>query len=196
MNKFLDLILNIVIILLYIFIITIIVVVLSGSIYYFYKDSDTLLAGIIAFVGAIIGGSITYLGVIYTVNENKKESDSKQLALKSYNLAFLEYQLQKLYLNFAAFPINDDEKAIRFFKEFRELMDDNIIEKAAIVDVSLSERILNMLFLFNHYEGLLTYKREKFLNTNYTEELLDTYKRFDKLRKEVVIIREKFQTEK
>lgn len=72
LNKILDLILNIVIIFLYIFIITIIIVVLSGSIYYFYKDSDTLLAGIIAFVGAIIGGSITYLGVIYTVNENKK----------------------------------------------------------------------------------------------------------------------------
>ncbi|WP_339212953.1 hypothetical protein [Solibacillus sp. FSL W8-0372] len=196
MNKILDLILNIVIIFLYIFIITIIIVVLSGSIYYFYKDSDTLLAGIIAFVGAIIGGSITYLGVIYTVNENKKESDSKQLVQKSYNLAFLEYQLQKLYLNFAAFPISDEEKAIKFFKEFRELMDDNIIEKATIVDISLSKRILNMLFLFNHYEGLLTYKRENFIERNYTEELLDTYERFKKLRKEVVLIREKIQTEK
>lgn len=72
MKKTIDSMLNFLIIFLYIFIVTIVVVVLSGTVYHFYKGSDTLIAGIIAFIGAVIGGTITLVGVSKTLLENRR----------------------------------------------------------------------------------------------------------------------------
>ncbi|MED1747527.1 hypothetical protein [Bacillus zhangzhouensis] len=39
------------------------VLIYCGILNLFFKDKETIWAGLIAFVGAIIGGGITYLGV-------------------------------------------------------------------------------------------------------------------------------------
>lgn len=45
----------------------------------FYDWKDTIVAAIIAFVGAIIGGSITLIGVKMTINNAKKQEESANL---------------------------------------------------------------------------------------------------------------------
>ncbi|MEK5207494.1 hypothetical protein [Psychrobacillus sp. FSL H8-0510] len=45
-------------------------------------DSETITAGLIAFVGAIFGGFITLIGVNKTISENRRKDDLKSLASK------------------------------------------------------------------------------------------------------------------
>ncbi|MEG0470767.1 MAG: hypothetical protein RR588_00375 [Solibacillus sp.] len=86
-----DILINVLIIVLSITAVTTYVVILSGSVFYFYKGSDTLIAGIIAFTGAIIGGFITLLGVRHTIlNQVRKEEEKKNIAKKRL-IRLLEY---------------------------------------------------------------------------------------------------------
>ena len=47
--------------------------------YNFYDVSDTLIAGIISFFGAIIGGSITLLGVNRTIQNSRREEEMNRI---------------------------------------------------------------------------------------------------------------------
>lgn len=91
-----DILINFLVIVLSIIAVTTFVVILTGSVFYFYKGADTLIAGIIAFIGAIIGGSITLIGVKMTISETKRKDDVELLETKIFAGEYLIEELTEI----------------------------------------------------------------------------------------------------
>lgn len=60
----------------------------GGIISIFFVDKEAIIAGVIAFFGAVIGGSITLVGVSKTINENRKDERIKEIKI---DLKSVEY---------------------------------------------------------------------------------------------------------
>lgn len=63
----------------------------------FYDWKDTIVAAIIAFVGAIIGGSITLIGVKMSISEARRKDDLEKIEEKVFAGEYLIDELTKLY---------------------------------------------------------------------------------------------------
>lgn len=62
----------------------------------FYNWNDTIVAAIIAFVGAIIGGSITLIGVKMTIIETRRKDELELIEAKIFTGEYLIEELSKL----------------------------------------------------------------------------------------------------
>ncbi|GAB0167466.1 hypothetical protein LSPCS325_09030 [Lysinibacillus sp. CTST325] len=62
----------------------------------FYDWKDTIVAAIIAFVGAVIGGSITLIGVNLTIHNSRLDAKRKEAKLEYIKLHQLSKMLDKL----------------------------------------------------------------------------------------------------
>ena len=84
----------------YIIIISIILMNLllcGGIISIFFVDKEAIIAGVIAFFGAVIGGSITLVGVSKTINENRKGERIKEIKIDLKSVEYLNDELYKLF---------------------------------------------------------------------------------------------------
>ncbi len=75
--------------------------------YFFNVDDYTLIAGIIAFFGAIIGGSITLVGVSNTIQENRRKDNQEKYERASYLFVELLPFINKVYSSINS--LNEDE---------------------------------------------------------------------------------------
>ncbi|QPA52743.1 hypothetical protein [Lysinibacillus sphaericus] len=75
--------------------------------YFFNVDDYTLIAGIIAFFGAIIGGSITLVGVSNTIQENRRKDNQEKYERASYLFVELLPFINKFYSSIKS--LNEDE---------------------------------------------------------------------------------------
>jgi len=84
----------------YIIIISIIlmnILLCGGIISIFFVDKEAIIAGVIAFFGAVIGGSITLVGVSKTINENRKGERIKEIKIDLKSVEYLNDELYKLF---------------------------------------------------------------------------------------------------
>lgn len=69
---------------------------ITGMMKMFFDWSPTILAGVIAFIGAIIGGSITLMGVNKTIQEGRRKEELESYLLKLQYTNTLTNKLSKL----------------------------------------------------------------------------------------------------
>lgn len=87
----------------------------------FYNWKDTIVAAIIAFVGAIIGGSITLIGVRMTISEAKRKDEVELFENKIFAGEYIIDELSKLL------EIADIKTMEIFFAKFLETQEESTI---------------------------------------------------------------------
>lgn len=73
------------------------ILLVTGIMKLFFGWDSAILAGVIAFIGAIIGGSITLIGVNKTIHENRKEEELKTIITNLKYIEELDYKLYGLF---------------------------------------------------------------------------------------------------
>lgn len=162
----------------------------------FYNWKDTIVAAIIAFVGAIIGGAITYLGVVKNLKETKKESYLKEIPAKLFNLSIVESKFELIYLKYVIYPF-EKEKILEYLIAIQEMIIvEGLIEKAILVDYTLFEKIKNINFLCDYYEGLVSYAIDNDEERkDFSQISMDIHNRFKLIRIETEKIRKELYKE-
>lgn len=90
---------------------------------YFFNVSDyTLIAGIIAFIGAIIGGIITYAGVRLTILNEKNKETIREAKTDYINLHHLLKLVENHTYNMSFMYFEDHVPLIELLKDFREAL--------------------------------------------------------------------------
>ncbi|MEK5070521.1 hypothetical protein [Sporosarcina sp. FSL K6-1508] len=69
----------------------------GGIISMFFVDKEAIIAGVIAFFGAVIGGSITLMGVSKTIKENRKGERIKEIKIDLKSVEYLNDELYRLF---------------------------------------------------------------------------------------------------
>ena len=69
---------------------------ISGMTSEFFEDRDTIIAGVIAFIGAVIGGSLTLIGVNETIQEGRRKENRETALLKLNYANLLTEKLSKI----------------------------------------------------------------------------------------------------
>ncbi|KQU08641.1 hypothetical protein ABEQ78_10900 [Bacillus altitudinis] len=123
----------------------------SGIINLFFKDKETMWAGIIAFTGAILGGAITYYGVRIQIQHREKEvfmSNVTETLTKIDELLYLLRPsfngLYLLELTFNNSDINEEEVKAGFHTfvgEFNKILAENKNIVYRYIDYDLVELI-------------------------------------------------------
>lgn len=96
----------------------------------FYSWKDTIVAAIIAFVGAIIGGSITLIGVNNTIKSNKELALKNSIPKVLENIEELKFQLNDSYHK--AFQQDNIRYIVNSF--YAEIVKRGIYKLAANID--------------------------------------------------------------
>lgn len=144
-DKQLDLILNALLFAIF----TITLVTLTGTIHYFYKASATLLAGFMGFVGAVIGGYLTWRGVGYNI----KHQIAKDRYVKLPDEIKKCWKLNK-YLSFGYFLSNlTKEKSLNETRDAIMRFYDDTEELATEISLDISPEMYKMTM---KYYTLLT----------------------------------------
>ncbi|UNT55101.1 hypothetical protein [Lysinibacillus capsici] len=103
----------------------------------FYNWKDTIVAAIIAFVGAIIGGSITLIGVNNTIQSNK------ELALKNSIPKILEnieeFRVQLIGSYNRAFEFSNPREVVKIFES--EIVKRGLFKVAANIDKEIYQEL-------------------------------------------------------
>jgi len=104
-------------------------------------DSETITAGLIAFVGAIIGGYITLIGVNKTISENRRKDDLISLATK---LNAINKIRDYLYIVLKKIPHEDQdfEFNLHFWGELHHTL---ILEISSLEVLILGRNVTNAL---------------------------------------------------
>lgn len=90
---------------------------------YFFSVSDyTLIAGIIAFIGAIIGGIITYAGVRLTILNEKNKETIREAKADFINLHHLLKLVENHTYNMSFMHFEDHVPLNELLKDFREAL--------------------------------------------------------------------------
>ena len=80
------------------------ILLITGLMKVYFGWDSTILAGVIAFVGAVIGGVITFIGVNLTIQENRRKDDLK--AIKD-NIKNVDEIREKLLATFHSMYFRD-----------------------------------------------------------------------------------------
>ncbi|WDF02943.1 hypothetical protein [Shouchella hunanensis] len=172
MNKFLAILLWS----LYLTIVFIHVVIITAIISLFDFNS-TILSGFIALIGSFVGGSITFLGVKMTLDQNRKLSFNDKIALKLFLAREIMELVRAASLNITQF--SDREILIKQLDSWEKDIKPLIIELCKI----LPEHD-------NFYNAAITFNTEnKLLKLKEIHEIRDTQKNnLDKLFTEVELV--------
>ncbi len=122
----------------------------TGLLNMFFEDRETIWAGIIAFIGAIIGGAITYYGVRLQIHHREKEMflGTASESLKKMNI--LINSLKPIYNHFFLIKHSSDDENVKksqaqsYVKEF----DKNLTEHKDIVYEYLDYETVELIDFF------------------------------------------------
>ncbi|WHP42587.1 hypothetical protein QIX46_06080 [Lysinibacillus boronitolerans] len=128
-------------------------------------ESETVLAGCLGLVGAIVGGVVTYLGVKETIQENRREDNENKLPKKIIRANNLIGQLNST-LSFVEFNLRLIEGKLLKFPSLSKLDISEIIETHHKVCDKINEligKVLNQSELdisYENYEIIINFSNE------------------------------------
>ncbi|PID16854.1 hypothetical protein CSV63_02905 [Sporosarcina sp. P34] len=160
------------------------ILIITGVLSEFYQDKDTVLAGIIAFWGAVLGGTITFLGVQYTLFNQRKMNYAEKIpeivvnSWKIYKIVQFGANL-KSYVK--SYPEIDDVKKVEKFYDANELWASELSAKTSLQWYRLVDKY------FTHLSDYHSYKKNNRIDEWHekAEELaLSSMELIDKYEKE------------
>ncbi len=119
---------------------------IMGMVLIEFKTLDTtLLAGIIAFVGAVIGGSITLIGVNKTIENNNLSKKINDAPIKLEKIAYNIRFLKELWKNFNFLGMDIFQKPNDTYKMAEKLIrESNFIELSAGISPQLYKKTTDL----------------------------------------------------
>ncbi|MGE7984915.1 hypothetical protein [Lysinibacillus fusiformis] len=140
MNKYVKWITNIIVTLFLVFVALLLTILIVYIVNDSFKGQDTILAGCIGFIGAIIGGAITYVGVNKTLEEQRKKEEVKALERKYFAIQefILELDDVRTALGSLKFRIEDLHKSV-------DIRGYDTINKLLIIDVNETSNTIQEL---------------------------------------------------
>ncbi|MFJ6207320.1 hypothetical protein [Lysinibacillus sp. NPDC092081] len=175
MNKYANRITNIIITLFLVFVASLLTILIVYIINVSFKDQDTILAGCIGFIGAIIGGSITLIGVNKTIENNnlsKKLSDAPiKLEKIAYNIRFL----MELVKNFEFIGMDNFQKPdVTYNKAKKLISDSNFIELSAGISPELYIKTRELEYLLMELNLKFNQQIEPYNHPKYYKDCQET----------------------
>ncbi|MGG2185380.1 hypothetical protein ABFY55_14575 [Bacillus altitudinis] len=136
----------------------------AGILNLFFKDTETIWAGIIAFIGAILGGAITYYGVRLQIRHREKEIFMSTATETLININQMINCLKPIYSNLYQLDFNSDNELTKAneirknIKKFNEVLIEhtNIIYK--YIDYDIAQEIRYYLKFFPPNFAYLDYQ--------------------------------------
>jgi len=184
---------------LFISLLVVLIIIFSFGIAFIVFDGDhTMLAGVLAFMGSLLGGTITLIGVILTINHAKLSKDKEAISIKLNHIENAISFLEKVEEELAGYI-----KAVfirgRKFAKYELYIDDELLNKYIIKYVS--ELKNELIFIDSEiYRAFLNFKElvtglefswnkllididelNERLNENYEEEIEAEYRKKAKL---------------
>jgi hypothetical protein len=149
------------------------IIITIGVITIFFGKANEIIAGIIGFIGAIIGGVITYVGVKETIKSRDEELFLEKASRKIYFLEDFINQLEKANYNLISLTVVTEESSENFRKEIIDhlkIIHNNLNKLKETMDYSETS-----ILLF-HIRGLEKYAMLSGLNPNRKVEYLNDCK--------------------
>ncbi|MFJ8517693.1 hypothetical protein [Lysinibacillus xylanilyticus] len=150
MNKFANRITTIIITLFLVFVALLLTILIVYIVNDSFKDQETILAGCIGFIGAIIGGAITLIGVNNTIQSNKELAFKNNIPKVLVNIEELDFQLRDAY-GTAAFKFAYPTDITQMFES--EIIVRGIFKLAANID---KETYQELSILINDFHDCKT----------------------------------------
>ncbi|MFJ7971305.1 hypothetical protein [Psychrobacillus sp. NPDC096389] len=93
----------------------------------YFVESETIIAGCIAFVGAVIGGAITLLGVNKTIQDSRRKEELQKIPLKLKLIEDISVFLGEVYKN-SYISEEVDIEIKKFISETYDMFNDTSLE--------------------------------------------------------------------
>ncbi|MCL7871041.1 hypothetical protein [Bacillus altitudinis] len=174
-----------------IFLILVDLLVLLAILDVLFEDLVTIWAGIIAFVGAIIGGAITYFGVKLQIKHREKELFMETANEKLVQMNILINSLKPMFNEFfyIRYTETDEEKKAEKFRKCVKEFDRSLTQHKEIVQKYLD---YNLVGLIEYHQRSLSLEGE-ILNINEIKNDVDNFgKVYNMIKDEMYEIEEKY----
>lgn len=129
-------------------------------------ESETILAGLIGFIGAIIGGIVTYRGVLLTINEQRNKEN--QIKSESASHTFLTLFPKIILIKVAINNLNEKDfekqkiELLKYINEFKELKY-SLSRDIDRTEISFKGQLNSLEFILENLEEYISsIKRENF----------------------------------
>ncbi|AVI41050.1 hypothetical protein [Bacillus pumilus] len=182
---------DIILISIIIFLILVDLLVLFAILDVLFEDLVTIWAGIIAFVGAIIGGAITYLGVKIQIKHREKELFMETANEKLVKMNILINSLKPIFNEFFCIrntETDEEKKAAKFRKCVKEF------DKSLTQHKEIAQKYLdyNLVGLIEYHQRSLSLEGE-ILNINEIKNDVDNFEKvYNMIKDEMYEIEEKY----
>ncbi|WP_312130777.1 hypothetical protein [Lysinibacillus capsici] len=108
------------IVLLLIFVLLLLTILIAYIVYNTFADWETIIAGCIGFVGAILGGLLTLLGVRITIKETRRDREKELLPKKITTINYERSFISKTLLEIEYLDVDDPSELYLYSKSKTE----------------------------------------------------------------------------
>ncbi|WP_144679850.1 hypothetical protein [Bacillus altitudinis] len=168
------------------------VLIYCGILNLFFKDKETIWAGLIALVGAIIGGAITFLGVKLQIKHRDKELFMETANEKLVKMNILINSLKPMFNEFYYIretETDEDKRSAKFQKCIKEF-DKSLTQHKEIVQKYLD---YNLVGIIEYHQRSLALEGE-ILHINEIKKDVDHFEEiYNMIKNEMYEIEEKYK---